>query len=707
MVENLKTPHHLLSRPFILISVATFLGAHAPYMLAILPRHLRVLGLDESRIGAVMGAFSLASLVVMLFVARLSDRYGRRLPIVAGMLLLAASCAAVEFCTTFPLLVAARIGCGAGWAALLVGGSLVVTEVAPPGRLAQALGVSGILNLLAMALGPTVGEIIVAHASFAWLFRAGAAVALVGVLCALLLPAWPAGHPKASRPRGFGLVLDRIVLPLLGATFLVALGFGGIIHFLADMTSLRHLGAVAQFFDSYVPAAILARLTCGGMSDKLGRRAVIVPSFVMQELALVGLALADAGWQLLLVGAAYGFSHGLYSPRCRRSPSSGPRPSTGRAPSPASTSPSPRAWRRRRSSTASSHNTAATGRSTFSAGWRRSCRSPRWARSAPGRRWRARSSDPGWPGHPTCHLHATKRDHYRPASCLTQSAMKLPLLFAALALGCGAADATGDDHENTAKADSYDRAAAPPLRLLTGDVTRIADDWTASEGGAHFAIVTDGTPAKPWISTAHAFGARSLAFKVPTDMSGHKQRVEYKVLPADDADGLHFDNARYAGFAFKLEAAPAPFLGSAIFWQAWQGYPWGPPVALKIAKGAAPPYRVRLTVRNPATGPESTDPDLEIWSGAVLQPDVWRTFVIYVRPRFGGGGEVKLWIDGTKVVDWTGAIGYDPSRVAGASAGLDLKNGIYQPDANNGHTFHFDEIVVADSYAAAAAQLGW
>jgi hypothetical protein len=51
--------------------------------------------------------------------------------------------------------------------------------------------------------------------------------------------------------------------------------------------------------------------------------------------------------------------------------------------------------------------------------------------------------------------------------------------------------------------------AAPPLRLLTGNATRIADDWTANEG-----------------------------------------------------------SARYAGFAFKLEAAPAPFLGSAIFWQA-------------------------------------------------------------------------------------------------------------------------------------------
>jgi hypothetical protein len=248
---------------------------------------------------------------------------------------------------------------------------------------------------------------------------------------------------------------------------------------------------------------------------------------------------------------------------------------------------------------------------------------------------------------------------------------------------------------------------APLLRLLDGEGTVIHDDWSASEGGQDFAVVTDGTPEKPWRSTAHAFGAASLAFAVPTDMSGHKQRVEYKVARAEDADGLHFDNARYAGFAIKLPSSPAPFLGSAIFWQAWQGYPWGPPVSLKIGAGNQAPYTVRLAVRNPGVGPDSTVPDIEIWSGNVLQPNRWYTFLVYLKPRFDGGGEVKLWIDGVRVVDWSGAIGYDPAKVAGAYDGLDIKDGIYQPSANNGHTFYFDQIVVATSYASAAAKLGW
>jgi hypothetical protein len=274
----------------------------------------------------------------------------------------------------------------------------------------------------------------------------------------------------------------------------------------------------------------------------------------------------------------------------------------------------------------------------------------------------------------------------------------LALLFLA---GCGGAP---DGSDGAAQSE----LSAPLLRILTGDHTTIGDDWVAEEGGARFAVVTDGDPQRPWISSAHFAGAHSLAFGVPGDESGHKQRVEYKIAQADDVDGLHFDNARYAGFAFKLGAAPAAFEGTAIFWQAWQGFPWGPPASLKFSADDTAPYRVRLAVRNMSTGPDSSTPDYEIWrDDTLVAPDEWHSFLIYLRPRFDGDGELKLWVDGARVVDWRGPIGYDPAQVSGALEGLDVKDGIYQPSANQGHAFYFDQLVFSSTYAAAAAQLGW
>jgi hypothetical protein len=267
--------------------------------------------------------------------------------------------------------------------------------------------------------------------------------------------------------------------------------------------------------------------------------------------------------------------------------------------------------------------------------------------------------------------------------------------------GCATAIGDGDD----VASEPVTADGSQVLRLITAEATTINPDATASEAGRTYSVVKDGMPDPPWISSAHLAGAHALAFHVPTDASGHKQRIEYKIAHASDADGLHFDNARYSGFAFKLGSDPAPFLGSALIWQAWQGAPWGPPASLKIVASSAPPYRLKLAIRNASTGTDSTVPDIGLWSSAIVEPNTWYRVLIYLRPRPDGSGQIKLWIDGTKVLDWTGAIGYDPAGPDAVYDGLDLKNGIYQPSANNGHTLYFDQIVLATTFAAATAAI--
>lgn len=242
---------------------------------------------------------------------------------------------------------------------------------------------------------------------------------------------------------------------------------------------------------------------------------------------------------------------------------------------------------------------------------------------------------------------------------------------------------------------------ATEFRLLSGDNTTVHSDWNATESGNEFFVVTDGVPTKPFISTQHYLGSNSVGFTVPTDTSGNKERVEYKILRTTDPDGLTFTNARYCGFAFMLAPSPLPFTDSSIFWQAWQGSPWGAPASLKFGSGSSAPYLIRLNIRNASVGPDSSVPDIQLWSNKVINPGTWYSFVIYIQPRYDTNGNIKLWINGTNYLDWTGEIGYDPTQVTNTYAGLDIKDGIYQPDSNNGHTMYFDQVRVADTYAEA------
>jgi len=248
------------------------------------------------------------------------------------------------------------------------------------------------------------------------------------------------------------------------------------------------------------------------------------------------------------------------------------------------------------------------------------------------------------------------------------------------------------------------RAPATVYRMLTGDYTAINPDWTAYENGWSFDTASNGSPSAPMISAQHFAGNNSIQIQVPTDNTGNKQRFEYVISQPADADGLHFDNARYCGFAFKLGSPAAAFNSSDLFWQAWQGSPWGPPASLKLTADSSAPFTIGLYIRNMATGPDSANPDLKLWSSAMIQPDTWYSVVIYISPRYtNNAGTIKLWINGTNFVNCTTNIGYDPGLVAGALNGLEIKNGIYQPDANNGHTMFFDQIMFADTFAEAAA----
>jgi MFS family permease len=298
----------------VLLCVAVCLGAHAPNLFNVVPRHLRAVGLDEREIGAVMGAFPLASIVAMPLVATLSDRIGRRFPVLAGIVILALSCAAFELAHGFPGYLIARAVMGASWAGVFVGAAIYTAEIAPAGRLAEALGVAGILTLAAMALGPSIGEWIVARATYASMFRLAAGLCALGAVPAALLSSWPRGRPAHRHALGLGLVLEADMARSALTAFLVAAGFGAVTSFLADYTALLGIAGMAPFFHAYVPSAIGARVLCGSWSDKVGRHLIVIPSLAGQALAMLALAYLSVGWQLWPIGALFGFTHGLYYP---------------------------------------------------------------------------------------------------------------------------------------------------------------------------------------------------------------------------------------------------------------------------------------------------------------------------------------------------------------------------------------------------------
>lgn len=300
-------PGRLWTPALVRVTVTLLLGAAVANLFVIAPRFLGAAGYDKREIGIVMGSFNVASLIGFPMVAWLTGRFGYARVIAAGNLVTAIGALAFALAGDLPGYAAARAVQGLGLAALMVGSGSFVAEIAPPGRLGEALGVSGILTLTAQALGPALAQVIHDHAGWSWVWGAGIASGVAAAAVALTLPEVTRRPDAAAGPRGAASVV-------LAATALAGVGFGVIWTFLADYGPRVGVPTVTAFFVAYVVAAVSTRLFLGTLSDRIGRRAAATPALVGHTAALVGMAHLGARWHLVAIGLGYGLCHGVYYP---------------------------------------------------------------------------------------------------------------------------------------------------------------------------------------------------------------------------------------------------------------------------------------------------------------------------------------------------------------------------------------------------------
>jgi len=137
-------------------------------------------------------AYLLALAALLVPVGRLSDAYGRKLMYLYGFLVFTGASAACGLATGLAMLIVMRTLQAVGAALLQANSVALVTTSAPPGRMRAALGMQAGAQALGLALGPTLGGILVATVGWRWIF-------LINVPIGVL--ALPAGHYLLPRTR--------------------------------------------------------------------------------------------------------------------------------------------------------------------------------------------------------------------------------------------------------------------------------------------------------------------------------------------------------------------------------------------------------------------------------------------------------------------------------------------------------------------------
>jgi EmrB/QacA subfamily drug resistance transporter len=359
----------LTSLPFFMVVLDSLV------VITALPRMQQDLHVGLPTLQWTVNAYGIAFAAGIITAAALGDRFGRRRVFVLGLALFTLASAACALAPDASFLITARTMQGLGGAIVMPLSLTILTAAFPVERRGFIVGVSGGLAGLAVASGPLVGGALTQGIDWHWIFWANVPLGVIGVvLSARLLPesrgdgvrldlpgvalistgvvscvwglaranevAWGSSEIVATLATGGALLAafllweSRAQAPMLPLRFLRNRGFsaGSASAFLMSGAIFGGAFMVTQYFQfglGYSPLATGIRLLpwtmtpifvaplAGAVSDRIGRRPLIVGGLALQALgfawialrASTGLSLAE--WLIVLFVAGVGISMAL------------------------------------------------------------------------------------------------------------------------------------------------------------------------------------------------------------------------------------------------------------------------------------------------------------------------------------------------------------------------------------------------------------
>jgi len=181
-----------------------------------LPAIQQSFGVDERALPWVFNIYVLMNLIGTPLMAKLSDRYGRRLIYVIDIALFALGSLTVMVAPAFSFVLLGRAIQGLGAGGIFPVASAVIGDTFPPEKRGSALGLIGAVFGLAFIVGPVIGGLLLLL-SWHWIFAVNLPIALViGVMAWRALP---------SVRRHVELPFDWVGMAIL-ALALASLAFG-------------------------------------------------------------------------------------------------------------------------------------------------------------------------------------------------------------------------------------------------------------------------------------------------------------------------------------------------------------------------------------------------------------------------------------------------------------------------------------------------
>ncbi|MBX5492191.1 MAG: MFS transporter [Chloroflexi bacterium] len=206
------------------VCVGAFLGQlDASIASLVLPTLEDVFQAPVAAVEWVALAYLLTLAALLVPVGRLADLMGRKLLYSAGFVVFSLGSALCGLAPSLGWLIACRVLQAVGAALLQANSVAIITAAVRRRELGRAVGIQGAAQAVGLAVGPSVGGLLIAALGWQWVFYIAVPFGLAGALLGWLVLPVTVHEPQAEAERfdwrGAGLFGATIVLALLALTY--------------------------------------------------------------------------------------------------------------------------------------------------------------------------------------------------------------------------------------------------------------------------------------------------------------------------------------------------------------------------------------------------------------------------------------------------------------------------------------------------------
>ncbi|MFD0275410.1 MFS transporter [Kitasatospora sp. NPDC127111] len=270
------------------VCLGAFLGQLTASVTALVfPALGRHFGAGFAAVEWVALAYLLVLVALLAPVGRLSDLVGRKTVYVGGFAVFALASLGAGLAGSLGVLVACRAVQAVGGAMMQANSVALVARGVPEHAMRRALGVQAAAQGLGLALGPSLGGLLVEHASWRWVFWINVPIGVLGILAGwFLLPRTRTGSPPARQEDGRFDLPGLLLLTGATTTLLLALST-------ASGLPLPGWAVVALLAASVVLSLGLVR------RERRASRPILAPGLVNTPGVRPGLVVSLSGYLLL------------------------------------------------------------------------------------------------------------------------------------------------------------------------------------------------------------------------------------------------------------------------------------------------------------------------------------------------------------------------------------------------------------------------